>query len=62
MSATNNLKPKGDSQVSKNKENPKPSGSIITALMLVAVLVTVGGIIYHFFKKKKTKELKDVSD
>ena len=72
MSAVNKLSSKRDSPKnssvvlsSKNsKENPNPSGSIITALVLVAVLAALGGIVFHFFKSKKkplqkSSEVKD---
>ena len=61
MGAVTNLNPKGDSPKTKSKENPNPSGSTITALMMIAVLATVAGIVFHFLKKKKTKEIEDVS-
>lgn len=36
----------------KSEENPTPNGWI-TVLMFVAVALAIGGIFFHFFKKKK---------
>jgi len=61
MSAVSKLNKKTDSSSKpsakeSNKENPNPSGSIITGLVLIAVLVSIAGIVFHFLKKKKPQE------
>ena len=50
---------KSQSTSAKTEQSPSnPSGSIITVLMLVAVLATVGGILFAFFKKRNSDKTK----
>lgn len=48
------------SLVKGTQENSNPSDGMITVLMLATVLAVIGGLAFHFFKNRKTKQEKQL--